>query len=116
MAFIVGDKGKTRDGSSYEVLSVEESFYRCRVLQPIMAKIIHGAHVNASEYFSEDGQFDTAPGAWDLMPPDRSVEQHAALYTAACEQFEAAQLALEKAKQAVADARLNLCDALDGEA
>lgn len=43
------------------------------------------------------------------------VAECMALYTAACEQFEAAELALEKAKAAVQDARLNLRDALDGE-
>ncbi len=37
-------------------------------------------------------------------------------YQQACTDFEAAQLALEKAKAAVQDARLNLRDALDGEA
>jgi hypothetical protein len=37
-------------------------------------------------------------------------------YQQACTDFEAAQLALEKAKGAVQDARLNLRDALDGEA
>jgi len=36
-------------------------------------------------------------------------------YQQACTDFEAAQLALEKAKAAVQDARLNLRDALDGE-
>lgn len=36
-------------------------------------------------------------------------------YQQACTGFEAAQLALEKAKAAVQDARLNLRDALDGE-
>lgn len=36
-------------------------------------------------------------------------------YQQACTDFEAAQLAVEKAKAAVQDARLNLRDALDGE-
>lgn len=44
-----------------------------------------------------------------------NVGEAIAAYTSACEQFEAAELALEKAKASVQDARLNLRDALDGE-
>lgn len=43
------------------------------------------------------------------------VDQAVSDYHSACEQFEAAELDLEKAKAAVQDARLNLRDALDGE-
>lgn len=53
----------------------------------------------------------------ELMPAEPlAVEICIKAYTAACEQFEAAELALEKAKAAVQDARLNLRDTLDGEA
>lgn len=45
-----------------------------------------------------------------------SVSAAIAAYTRACEAFEASQLQVEKAKQDVVDARLNLRDALDGEA
>lgn len=52
----------------------------------------------------------------ELVPAEPLVvETCIKAYTAACEQFEAADLALEKAKAAVQDARLNLRDALDGE-
>lgn len=51
---------------------------------------------------------------WQLEHVDASCAAFHA-YTAACEQFEAAELALEKAKAAVQDARLKLRDALDGE-
>lgn len=51
-----------------------------------------------------------------------SVSDSVEAYTAACEHFEheqallfAQEMALEKAKAAVQDARLNLRDALDGE-
>lgn len=63
-----------------------------------------------TQYYSEadDGHFLELVSAL-------TVDACIAAYTAACEQFEAAELALEKAKAAVQDARLNLRDALDGE-
>lgn len=63
-------------------------------------------------------------GFMDCMSDDRlelvsagelSVPVAIDAYQQACTDFEAAQLAVEKAKAAVQDARLNLRDALDGE-
>jgi hypothetical protein len=53
----------------------------------------------------------------ELVPPSAcpTVEMAISLYTLACERYEAAQLELDRAKDAVRDARLALRDALDAD-
>lgn len=67
--FKVGDKGKTRGGWDYEIISVNEKRTNGGKDQPIRA-IIDG---DADYWFNEDGTYDnySREGAADLMPPVR---------------------------------------------
>lgn len=69
-----------------------------------------------------EGEYALLESELEFICGALTVDTCIALYRGACEQFELAQsvlagaeLALEKAKAAVQDARLNLRDALDGE-
>jgi len=81
---------------------------------PIVAKKCSGGQI---AHFTENGQFEEDFSSDDDLVPNTaySVTDAIDAYQQACTDFEAAQLALEKAKAAVQDARLNLRDALDGE-
>lgn len=65
-------------------------------------------------YFKEF-DFGFPKEALALVPMVLTVDAAIASYTLACEQFETAELEVERAKAAVRDARLVLRDALDGE-
>ena len=65
--------------------------------------------------------FGSETGGWlpknieRIEPVTLTVDSAVSLYTLACERYEAAQLELDRAKDAVRDARIALRDALDGE-
>lgn len=117
MAFKIGDKGKTRNGSDYTITGTNGTQFHLQSPQPIIATLVERGVIHNLQYFSEDGRYCAGDSDWDMVKPTNTsaTARTIAAYTTACEQFEAAQLALEKAKAAVQDARLNLRDALDGE-
>jgi hypothetical protein len=63
-----------------------------------------------------DGTLPYDPHEVEAVPVAPKVDSAISLYALACERYEAAQLELDRAKDAVRDARLALRDALDGEA
>ncbi len=125
MAFKVGDTGKTRNGSEYTITGTNGTRFHLQSPQPIIATVVTRGVVHREQYFSEDGRYCAGDSDWDMIQPTNTSAVTVAIdaYQQACTDFEREQallfvqeLAVEKAKAAVQDARLNLRDALDGEA